>query len=45
MASGPEFERKMAYMKEKLLTELYLGKIAKEAASDANIQKTYDEVA
>ena len=45
MASGPEFERKMAYMKEKILTELYLGKIAKEAATDANIQKTYDEVA
>lgn len=45
MASGPEFTRKMAYLKEKLLTELYLGKIAKEAATDANVQKTYDEVA
>ena len=45
MASGPDFERKMAYLREKLLMEEYLGKIAKEASTDAAIQKAYDEVA
>jgi peptidyl-prolyl cis-trans isomerase C len=45
MGAGAEFARKLAYLKEKLLTETYLGKIAKEAATDANIQKTYDDVA
>ena len=45
MATGPDFERKLAYMREKLLTEAYLGKVAKDAATDAAIQKAYDEVA
>jgi peptidyl-prolyl cis-trans isomerase C len=45
MGAGAEFARKLAYLKEKLLTETYLGKIAKDAATDANIQKTYDDVA
>jgi len=45
VGSGPEFERKLAYLRGKLLTELYLGKIAKDAATDGTIQKTYDDVA
>lgn len=45
LGSGQEFERKLAYLRGKLLTELYLGKIAKDAATDATIQKTYDDVA
>ena len=45
MASGPDFERKLAYVREKLLTETYLSRVAKDAATDAAIQKTYDDVA
>lgn len=45
MAEGPEFARKLAYLREKLLMEEYLGKIAKEAATDAAIQKAYDDAA
>lgn len=45
MADGPDFARKLAYLREKLLMEDYLGKIAKEAASDAAVQKAYDEAA
>ena len=45
LAASPEFARKLAYLRDKLLTETYLGKIAETANTDANIQKTYDEVA
>ena len=45
VAANPEFARKLAYMRDKLLTESYLGKLAEAANTDANIQKTYDEVA
>ena len=45
MAEGPEFARKLAYLREKLLMEEYLGKIAKDAATDAAIQKAYDDAA
>ncbi|MCB1541193.1 MAG: peptidylprolyl isomerase [Rhodoblastus sp.] len=44
LAGSPEFARKLAYLRDKLLTETYLGKIAETANTDANIQKTYDEV-
>ena len=45
LAGSPEFACKLAYLRDKLLTETYLGKIAETANTDANIQKTYDEVA
>ncbi|MDE2363676.1 MAG: peptidylprolyl isomerase [Hyphomicrobiales bacterium] len=45
MGDTPDFARKLAYQKEKLLTETYLSKIAKESSTEANIQKTYDDVA
>ncbi|MFV0280433.1 MAG: peptidylprolyl isomerase [Rhodoblastus sp.] len=45
LANTPEFARRLAYLRDKLLTETYLGKIAEAANTDANIQKTYDEVA
>ena len=45
LAASPEFARKLAYLRDKLLTETYLGKIAETANTDAKIQKTYDEVA
>ena len=44
-AASPEFARKLAYLRDKLLTETYLGKIAEAANTDANVQKTYEEVA
>ena len=44
-AASPEFARKLAYLRDKLLTETYLGKIAEAANTDANVKKTYDEVA
>ena len=45
VAASPEFARRLGYMRDKLLTETYLGKLAEAANTDANIQKTYDEVA
>lgn len=45
VAASPEFARRLAYFRDKLLTETYLGKLAEAANTDANIQKTYDEVA
>ena len=45
VGASPDFARKLAYMRDKLLTESYLGKVAETANTDANIQKTYDEVA
>jgi peptidyl-prolyl cis-trans isomerase C len=43
MAASPEFVKKLAYMREKLLMEEYLGQIAKTAATDQAIQAAYDE--
>lgn len=45
VGATPDFARKLAYMRDKLLTESYLGKIAEKANTGDNIQKTYDEVA
>jgi len=39
----PEFAKKLAYYKEKLLMEGVLSQIAKSAATDAVIKSTYDE--
>ncbi len=43
--AAPDFARKLAYQREKLLMEALLSKVAGEAATDAAIQKTYDDVA
>jgi peptidyl-prolyl cis-trans isomerase C len=45
MGEGPEFAKKVAYYRDKVLMENLLGKVAKDAAGDAAIQKTYDDVA
>jgi peptidyl-prolyl cis-trans isomerase C len=45
IGEGPEFAKKVAYYRDKVLMEDLLGKVAKDAASDAAIQKTYDDVA
>ena len=41
----PDFAKKLAYQREKLLMETLLTKVANDASSDAAIQKAYDEVA
>jgi peptidyl-prolyl cis-trans isomerase C len=41
----PEFAKKLAYQKEKLLMESLLGQIAKTAVTDAALKATYDEAA
>jgi peptidyl-prolyl cis-trans isomerase C len=45
MGEGAEFAKKVAYYRDKVLMEDLLGKVAKDAASDAAVQKTYDDVA
>src|SRR3954453_8622060 len=45
IGEGPEFAKKVAYYRDKILMEDLLGRVAKDAASDAAIQKTYEEVA
>jgi peptidyl-prolyl cis-trans isomerase C len=39
----PEFAKKLAYYKEKLLMEGVLSQVAKSAATDAAVKATYDE--
>jgi peptidyl-prolyl cis-trans isomerase C len=41
----PEFPKKLAYYREKLLMESVLGKLAKDAATDEAMKKTYEEAA
>ncbi|MGA7384884.1 MAG: peptidylprolyl isomerase [Methylocella sp.] len=41
----PEFAKKLAYYREKLLMESVLEQVAKTAATDATIKTTYDEAA
>ncbi len=41
----PEFAKKLAYYREKLLMETVLERVAKSAATDAAIKTTYDEAA
>ncbi len=45
MDQTPDFKAKMAYYREKLLMEGYLGKIAKDSVTEAAIKATYDEAA
>lgn len=45
IAENPEFIKRMAYYKDKLMTEGLLTKISKTAVTEADIKKTYDEAA
>jgi peptidyl-prolyl cis-trans isomerase C len=45
LAETPDFAKKLAYMRDKALMETLLGKIAKDATTDAAIKQTYDEAA
>lgn len=42
---GPDYEKKLAYAKDKILMEIVLTKIAKSATSDESLHKIYDEAA
>jgi peptidyl-prolyl cis-trans isomerase C len=44
-AEGPDFAKKLAYAKDKLLMESVLTKIAKSATSDEALHKIYDDAA
>ncbi|MGO9388990.1 peptidylprolyl isomerase [Rhodoblastus sp.] len=41
----PEFQKKLAYFREKLLMESFLGVVAKGAVTPATMKTTYDEAA
>lgn len=45
LGETPDFAKKLAYLRDKALMETLLGKIAKEAATEDAIKKTYDEAA
>ena len=45
MDQTADFQQKMAYYREKLLMEAYLGQIAKQSATEAALKATYDEAA
>lgn len=42
---SPDFQQKLAYYREKLLMEAYLGQIAKAALTEDALKATYDEAA
>jgi peptidyl-prolyl cis-trans isomerase C len=42
---SPEFQKKLAYYREKLLMESFLGQVAKGAVTEAAMKTTYDEAA
>lgn len=45
LAETPEFAKRLAYLRDKALMETLLGKVAKEAATDAAVRQAYDEAA
>ena len=45
LESDPDFAREMAYYHDKVLMQDLLGKVAKDATSDAAVKKVYDEAA
>ncbi len=45
LAEGPDFAKRLAYLRDKALMETLLGRVAKDAATDAAIKATYDEAA
>jgi len=45
MADNPDFARRMAYQRDKALMEGLFGRIAKDATTDVELRKVYNEVA
>jgi len=45
LAETPDFAKKLGYLRDKALMETLLGKVAKDAATEAAIKQTYDEAA
>ncbi len=45
MDQSAEFQKKLAYFREKLLMEGYLGQVAKAGTTEAAMKATYDEAA
>jgi len=45
MDQTADFQKKLAYYREKLLMEGYLGQVAKDSATEAALKATYDEAA
>jgi peptidyl-prolyl cis-trans isomerase C len=45
MDQSADFQKKMAYYREKLLMEGYLGQVAKDSTSEAALKTAYDEAA
>ena len=42
LAETPDFAKRLAYLRDKALMETLLGKVAKDAATDAAIKQTYE---
>jgi peptidyl-prolyl cis-trans isomerase C len=45
LAETPDFAKRLAYLRDKALMETLLGKVAKDASTDAAIKQTYDDAA
>jgi peptidyl-prolyl cis-trans isomerase C len=45
MAETPDFAKKLAYLRDKALMETLLGRVAKDAATEAAVKQTYDDAA
>lgn len=45
LGETPDFAKKLAYLRDKALMEALLGKVAKDATTEAAVKKTYDEAA
>ena len=45
LSETPEFAKRLGYMRDKALMETLLGKVAKDAVTDAAIKETYDDAA
>ena len=45
LSETPEFAKRLGYLRDKALMETLLGKVAKDAVTDAAIKETYDTAA
>lgn len=45
MAEGPDFAKRLAYLRDKALMEGYLGKLGKDATTEAAVREVYDQAA
>jgi peptidyl-prolyl cis-trans isomerase C len=43
MAEGPEYEAKLAFLRHRILMQSYLEKAGKDAVTDAEVKKVFDE--